>query len=165
MHLRLYDHSSFRAWAGWRGKSLRETEGEPIWRDCVAVNNAVEGCHICSGLLLSILYPCTLCNFMPHLASAELPSQLMKFSRKFCFWRRKKWHLLCLLLCHPFQIFDIFLRIFKRVPEICKYVIGARLLELWAYKRGDARRKERDLCFAHSLVLCTNEIFSFRSLH
>ena len=46
-----------------------------------------------------------------------------------------------------------------------KYVIGARLLELWAYKRGDARRKDRDLCFAHSLVLCTNENFSFRSLH
>ena len=41
-----------------------------------------------------------------------------------------------------------------------KYVIGARLLELWAYKREDARRKDQALCFAHSLVLCTNESWS-----
>ena len=39
------------------------------------------------------------------------------------------------------------------VNIVGKYVIGARLLELWAYKQGDARRKDRELCFAHSLVL------------
>ena len=37
-----------------------------------------------------------------------------------------------------------------------KYLIGARLLELWAYKRGDARRKDCDLCFAHSPLICTS---------
>ena len=41
----------------------------------------------------------------------------------------------------------------KKAAKICnrRPLVGA----VGAYKRGDARRKDSDLCFAHSRVLCT----------
>ena len=66
------------------------------------------------------------------------------------------WHVVSQIKClgKPVSNSQKFRDFRNRLIRKIKYVIGAHLLELWAYKRGDARRKDSDLCFAHSLELC-----------